>query len=238
MSAKTIESGTRYGRLVVVSRGTSFTTGKDCRKVSTSVCVCDCGNSKTITNNSLKSGLTNSCGCLQKEIVAVLGKETKHKRTDPQKQAWSGMYKSYKAGANVRNLCFEINFSLFKSICFKNCVYCGAQPREISTWKNRYTRHESDNCLIDMEFADQKIIYANGIDRLDNNIGYVESNIAPCCSLCNKLKGKMSMDQWTSWLSAVRNNFNPNLFISARIDAAIIDVDSAIESSGVAHDES
>ncbi|NJP37166.1 hypothetical protein [Alkalicoccus luteus] len=34
------------------------------------VCVCDCGNHKTIDGASLRKGLTRSCGCIQKENAA------------------------------------------------------------------------------------------------------------------------------------------------------------------------
>jgi hypothetical protein len=35
---------------------------------------------------------------------------------------------------------------------------------------------------------------ATGIDRVDNNLGYVEGNMASCCFTCNKMKGTMSKE--------------------------------------------
>lgn len=29
-----------------------------------------------------------------------------------------------------------------------------------------------------------------GLDRVDNNLGYLPSNVVPCCQACNHLKGK------------------------------------------------
>lgn len=58
-------TGNRYGRLSVVrisdekanNRGTMW------------VCQCDCGKTTVVSSYSLRSGRTNSCGCLQKEIA-------------------------------------------------------------------------------------------------------------------------------------------------------------------------
>lgn len=37
-------------------------------------CICDCGNAKIIKGSSLVSGLTKSCGCIQKEFITNLRK--------------------------------------------------------------------------------------------------------------------------------------------------------------------
>ncbi|AQY55293.1 endonuclease VII [Escherichia phage vB_EcoS_ESCO41] len=34
---------------------------------------------------------------------------------------------------------------------------------------------------------------ANGLDRIDNSIGHVKSNLVPCCRLCNMTRG----DRWS-----------------------------------------
>jgi hypothetical protein len=53
--------GQKFGRLEVVSD-----VGNK-GKQSLWSCVCDCGNSKTVLGNSLRLGITRSCGCLQRE---------------------------------------------------------------------------------------------------------------------------------------------------------------------------
>jgi len=35
-----------------------------------------------------------------------------------------------------------------------------------------------------------------GLDRLDNNIGYVEGNCVPCCWSCNMMKGTLTGEQF------------------------------------------
>lgn len=56
--------GQRYGRLTVIAEAPS-------QKGSGAwLCECDCGNKKIVLTGALRSGNTQSCGCLHKEIVA------------------------------------------------------------------------------------------------------------------------------------------------------------------------
>ena len=64
---------------------------------------------------------------------------------------------------NGKKLCFEIDNKLFDKIIKLNCYLCG---KEYSN------------------------LHINGIDRVNNDIGYKIGNIMPCCNMCNKLKNK------------------------------------------------
>lgn len=55
--------GQRFGRLLVVKKA-------DTQGRTKYICYCDCGNSKAIFAQSLKSGNTKSCGCLNKEKLS------------------------------------------------------------------------------------------------------------------------------------------------------------------------
>jgi hypothetical protein len=57
--------GKRFGRLVVVSEH-----GKTQYGVILWECKCDCGNTIYVVGQSLRSGATKSCGCLQKELIS------------------------------------------------------------------------------------------------------------------------------------------------------------------------
>ncbi len=39
-----------------------------------------------------------------------------------------------------------------------------------------------------------------GIDRKDNNVGYVQGNVYPCCKRCNWAKGTEDYDEFVAWL--------------------------------------
>lgn len=57
--------GQRFGRLVVKERA-----GTDKYRSATWLCECDCGNTKVISGYSLRSSLTQSCGCFRREITS------------------------------------------------------------------------------------------------------------------------------------------------------------------------
>jgi hypothetical protein len=62
-------TGRRFGRLSVIERGSTicYATGW---AVTTWICKCDCGAIKIIRSQALRNGMTQSCGCLQKELTA------------------------------------------------------------------------------------------------------------------------------------------------------------------------
>ena len=73
MARTDIQMGETYGRLIVV--------GSVCRvqgghKRYYRRCLCSCGSEKIIRTDALKSGAAKSCGCIQKEIAAELGRRT------------------------------------------------------------------------------------------------------------------------------------------------------------------
>lgn len=56
-----IKIGDKYGRLIVKKRAGSTNT-----RIKLWLCSCDCGNSKMVRHDHLRSGHTVSCGCAQK----------------------------------------------------------------------------------------------------------------------------------------------------------------------------
>lgn len=77
--------GQRFGRLLVVARLES-----DKRGNSRWLCRCDCGNESTPLGQSLRSGVTTSCGCAAKEINS--DRATKHGASGTlEYKAWHAM---------------------------------------------------------------------------------------------------------------------------------------------------
>jgi len=64
--------GKKFNRLTIVSRAAN----EDTRAAWN--CVCDCGNTITISGKKLRSGHTKSCGCIRKETSALQGHKNKH----------------------------------------------------------------------------------------------------------------------------------------------------------------
>lgn len=75
MGKKIDLTGQRFGRLVVVEE-----IGVDKYKNISWLCECDCGNFKEISSPDLRSGKTQSCGCLRNEIVKKRGEEIEGKK--------------------------------------------------------------------------------------------------------------------------------------------------------------
>lgn len=60
--------GKKFGRLTVL-KFYDIRTRKGNKKESRWLCKCDCGNETVVVGSSLKSGKTQSCGCLNKETT-------------------------------------------------------------------------------------------------------------------------------------------------------------------------
>lgn len=76
-------TGQRFGRLVALGLA-----GR--RKISFWTCQCDCGQVIVVRLGNLRSGNTNSCGCLQRERTAQA--KTKHGRANtPEWHSWRKM---------------------------------------------------------------------------------------------------------------------------------------------------
>src|SRR5882724_10219725 len=86
-----ISKDSRFGRLVVLSRDQT----KNPLKQSTWLCRCDCGTVKAISYEGLRSGKTNSCGCLRKETTAR--RSTTHGlRKSSEFNSWASMRARWK----------------------------------------------------------------------------------------------------------------------------------------------
>ena len=84
-------SGQRFGRLIAIERVEVPNSTRAMWR-----CKCDCGNEKITSGVNLRRGKALSCGCLHKETVAKINKETKTKHGESQSRLysiWRGMKK-------------------------------------------------------------------------------------------------------------------------------------------------
>ena len=95
MPAKLIPVGTVFTRLTVI--GPAPSRRLPCGQVvSHSLCQCDCGKTKEVSNHLLKKGHTRSCGCLHEEIMAVCRVthgHTRGRKRNGTYESWAGMIK-------------------------------------------------------------------------------------------------------------------------------------------------
>lgn len=144
-------------------------------------CLCKCGNQFEVEKTNLIKGHTKSCGCIRKE-------KSKIKKIPNVNSSFTETYRSYKQGAIKRNLSFEL--SKEEALDFFNglCYYCKAEPTNIG--RNRHN-----------EFR------YNGIDRLDNNIGYIKENCVSCCKICNRMKSNHTMESFKNHIKTLYRKF-------------------------------
>lgn len=187
-------TGQVFGRLTVTSFDKECEDSKG-KNISKWNCMCDCGNEVSVFGKYLIHKTTRSCGCLRKDVSRELlqGNQLGRGRTDSRKEgrtySWRKFYNQNKRNAEVRGYSWNLTEEQVKAIAVQNCYICGEKPQKRLSGSNdyRYRCHKS-GVKLDEKYVEERIIYANGLDRVDNDIGYEIGNVAPCCSTCNYIK--------------------------------------------------
>lgn len=156
--------GKKFGRLLAIERVDDY-INKNGKIAVMYSCICDCGNKIKTSGTKLRTGAKKSCGCIPKEVLAI-----RNKRPDGQ-HSFTRMYTNYKKNACARGFSFELSKEDFKYLTKQRCKYCNVEPAYI----------------IKATHGGGDYIY-NGIDRINNNLGYIEGNCATCCGVCNIMK--------------------------------------------------
>ena len=159
-------------------------------------CKCSCGKIFDATLVSIVNRKIRSCGCYRKSFLSKYSKNRtpKNALSDPAESSFNGLLKQYSNSAKRKNLPFNLTKEDFKSLTLSNCFYCDSAPSTI--------RYHTKN-------ARKPYIY-NGIDRLDNNIGYEKTNSVPCCKICNYMKKAYKFDFFLSHIKKIaKNHENP-----------------------------
>lgn len=177
-------TGNRYGNLVAIEiqdkqKNNSCYTWK---------CECDCGNTAYINTGSLQSGNTKSCGCISTNRISELGKS---KKLPNDMGSINTLFGKYKISAKKRNISFNLSKENFIELIKKDCYYCGDIPSRV------FTQH---NCSTNVTY--------NGIDRVDNKIGYEVNNCVPCCTICNTMKMQQTEKEFYNKITKIYNKKN------------------------------
>lgn len=94
---------------------------------------------------------------------------------------------NYVQDAKRRDLFWELSDVECKTLFESTCFYCGCLPKQTKT----VTRVSKTYQYLH-----------NGIDRVDNELGYMQNNVVTCCKICNWMKGTMSKHEF---LEKVKN---------------------------------
>jgi hypothetical protein len=99
-------------------------------------------------------------------------------------------YKRFIYTSKKRKLDCLISESEFLNLIFGNCYYCGDAP---STTTLRYSKKNR-----------------NGIDRVNNDIGYETNNCVSCCANCNMAKRQLTKEQFLELIRKIYTNHISN----------------------------
>lgn len=97
------------------------------------------------------------------------------------------LVKIYQQGAKDRNLSFELSREDFEYFISKNCYYCDAEPS--------------------LRILSKSPLICNGIDRVDNNLGYFKDNCVSCCKICNIMKSSKDRDDFINHCLKIAKRF-------------------------------
>ena len=168
------ETGNRHGKLTVLGRA-----GLTRNRQILWRCLCDCGNESVVTGGSLRSGNTQSCGCLRKERL----------RLPTGVASFNALIDSIKRSARQRGYAWQLTNNQVKILTSQSCYYCGAEPSPSQGGKS-FIRYNG-------------VYLRNGLDRVDNERGYEIGNVVASCKRCNRAKDTMEQDEFLAWISQV-----------------------------------
>lgn len=99
------------------------------------------------------------------------------------KSSIKGQFLTCRRGAMIRHLPFHLTLDEFSLLKTKPCSYCG------------------DNSL------------PVGIDRINNNEGYIFRNCTSCCFICNRMKCAMPLNHFIEHCNRILRHWGSNQFL-------------------------
>ena len=81
--------------------------------------------------------------------------------------------------AKRRGIPFLMERAEYNRLCRLSCRYCGYTPTEFDR---------------------------NGVDRLDNDKGYTDENVVPCCKFCNVAKMQMTVEEFEQHIRRITSH--------------------------------
>jgi hypothetical protein len=96
------------------------------------------------------------------------------------------LYRYMECNSKYRNIMWNLDLNFFEWITKQPCHYCGTSPYQI------YHPNRSNG----------EYVY-NGIDRVNNDLGYIPDNCVPCCGYCNWMKSAAPVDKFKEWIIQV-----------------------------------
>lgn len=174
-------TGKRFGKLIVLRD-----TGLRKSRRPIYECICDCGNITNILGKYLIIGDTKSCGCIAKAFS--------HNRDcvgEITLSFWTPIIKQ----ANKRGIPFEIDRSFAWDLYCQQNRKCALTGIDISFSSNIRDQRGKQTC---------------SLDRINNDLGYIEGNVQWVHKRINIMKNVYSQDEFIQWCGFVQQWMKDN----------------------------
>ena len=183
--------GMEHGELTVIGHEikplkTTATNGS--RNEYRIVCECTCGRVKSMRASAFKSKLVVSCGHvgLQHRVAA----SRRVWKLEPGISLMHAAYSGVRYQALWRGIEWQLTVNDFQERSDQPCHYCAESGTKICRRKHI-----------------KSVFVYNGLDRLDNTLGYSRPNCVPCCKKCNYAKHSMNVKEFKEWITRVARTF-------------------------------
>lgn len=95
-----------------------------------------------------------------------------------------------KVSTRKGKLIWSLSDAECERLILSNCEYCGRAP---------------------MGGTNSGFVKRNGIDRVNNDLGYIIENCVPCCKDCNRAKRCMTLTEFDEWITLCYNTLKGRL---------------------------
>jgi hypothetical protein len=123
-------------------------------------------------------------------VKTCYGCRSINRRTDSEITTWKVLFGVTRGRKRAKELGFDLTIDKFIKISSMPCTYCGADPKPKNIGKPWYPA-----------------VMSHGLDRVDSDIGYLESNVVSCCERCNAAKGTVSVEEFKVFISKIYERF-------------------------------
>ena len=177
-----IQIGEKYHRLTPTER-----LPNDPRGWSLFKCQCECGAVLVVPGYNLhktrQTHVVRSCGCALRDHLKRV--HIKIRRAFGRSAAHA-VYLNNKAGALKRGIEWNLSEETFLKLNQMPCAYCGDLLTNTDSGVRRHGGYTY-----------------NGVDRVNNDKGYIEGNVVSSCYVCNLFKGTLTVDQFKQWIKDI-----------------------------------
>ena len=167
---------------------------------------CTCGNTIENRLDKVTEKYSQHCGCKgrkkykKREPCNKKDTSIKESRIIAESEIFKleetlslALYKEYIKSASRRNHTWSIDLIEFKYLIKQECIYCKTPPMQLQ----KHSRNLVSNY--------DGLLY-NGIDRVNNDKGYISDNVITCCGWCNRAKGTRSYSEMNMYIERIKNN--------------------------------